>query len=165
MHTSMILVDLQKAFDTLDHGVLLEKMKYFGFQTSVIKWFESYRWNRKFLVCIDNVFSKARTLKYHIPRGSILGLLLFLLYVNDLPQSLLDVGSYLYADDTCIFYQQENIKKTKNVLNKDFSKLCQWFIDSKLSIHFGEDKTKSILFSKMRGLKEINISFAGHSIK
>ena len=51
--TGMILVDLQKAFDTLDHGVLLEKMKYFGFQTSVIKWFESYLSSRKFLVCID----------------------------------------------------------------------------------------------------------------
>ena len=56
MHTGMILVDLQKAFDTLDHGVLLEKMKYFGFWASVIKWFESYISNRKFLACIHNVF-------------------------------------------------------------------------------------------------------------
>ena len=56
MHTGMILVDLQKAFDTLDHGVLLEKMKYFGFRASVIKWFESYLSNRKFLVCIDVFF-------------------------------------------------------------------------------------------------------------
>ena len=55
MHTG-ILVDLQKAFDTLDHGVLLEKMKYFGFWASVIKCFESYILNRKFLTCIDNVF-------------------------------------------------------------------------------------------------------------
>ena len=62
MHTSMIIVDLQKAFGTLDHGVLLEKMKYFGVRTSVIKWFESYLSNRKFLVCID-VFSEAGTLK------------------------------------------------------------------------------------------------------
>ena len=56
MHTGMILVDLQKAFDTLDHGVLLEKMKYFGFRTSVIKWFESYLPYRKFSIYIDNVF-------------------------------------------------------------------------------------------------------------
>ena len=71
----------------------------------------------------------------------------------------------MYADDTCIFYQHEDVKKTENVLNKEFSSLCQWFIDNKLSIHFGEDKTKSILFSKMRGLREINISLVGHSIK
>ena len=56
MHTGMILVDPQKAFDTLDHGVLLEKMKYFCFRASVIKWFETYPSNRKFLVYIDNVF-------------------------------------------------------------------------------------------------------------
>ena len=84
IHTCMILVDLQKACNTLDHGVLLEKMKYFGFRTSVIKWFESYLSNRKFLVCID-VFSEPGTLKHCVPQGSILGLLLFLLYVNDLP--------------------------------------------------------------------------------
>ena len=84
MHTGMILVDLQKAFDTLDHGVLLEKMKYFGFRASVMKWFESYLSNRKFLVCIDNVFSEAGTLKYGVPQGFILRPLLFLLYVNDL---------------------------------------------------------------------------------
>ena len=83
MHTGMILVDLQKAFDTLDHGVLLEKMKYFGFWISVINWFESYLSNRKFLVCA-NVFSEAGFLKYSVPQGSILGTLLFLLYVNDL---------------------------------------------------------------------------------
>ena len=95
-----------KAFDTLDHEVLLEKMKYFAFRTSVIKWFESYSSNRKFLVCINNIFSEAGALKYGVPEGSILGPLLFLLYVNDLLQSLSDVGSYLYADGNCIFYQR-----------------------------------------------------------
>ena len=120
--------------------------------------------NRKFLVCIDDIFSEAATLKYSVPQGSIYGPLLFLLYLNDLPQSLSDAGSYLYANDTCIFYKHEGIK-IENVLNKAFSSLCQWFIDNNLSVHFGEDKTKSILFSKRRGLKEIDISFAGHSIK
>ena len=165
MHTGMILVDLQKVFDTLDHVVLLQKMKYFGFRESVIKWFESYLLNRKFLVCIDNVFSESGTLKYGEPQDSILGPFFFLLHANDLPQSLSDAGSYLYADDTCIFYQHEDVKKIENVLNEEFSSLCQWFIGNRLSVHFGEDKTKLILFSKMRGLKEINISFAGHSIK
>ena len=86
-------------------------MKYFGFRTSVIKCFEPYLSNRKFLVCIDNVFSEAGTLKYGVPQGSILGPLLFLLYVNDLPQSLSNAGSYLYADDTYIYYQHEDVKK------------------------------------------------------
>ena len=104
-NTGMTLPDLQKAFDTLDHEVLLEKMAYFRFRTSVNQWFESYLSNRKFLICID-VFSEAGTLKYGVRQRSILGPLLFLLYAKDLPQSLADTGSYLYADDTCIFCQQ-----------------------------------------------------------
>ena len=71
----MILVD--QAFDTLDHGVLLEKMKHFGFRISLIKWLESYPSNRKFLVCIDNGFSEAATSKYGVPQSSTLGSLLF----------------------------------------------------------------------------------------
>ena len=121
-------------------------MKYLGFRTSVIKWFESYLSNIKFLVCIDNVFSEAGTWKYSAQQGSIRGPLLFLLYVNDLRQSLSDTGSYLYADGRCTFYQHEDDKKIENVLNKEFSSLCQWFIHNNLSIRFGEDKTESIHF-------------------
>ena len=133
MHTGMILVDLQKAFDTWGHGVLLEKMKFFGFRISVIKRFESCLSNKQFLVCIENVFSEAGTLKYGVPQDSILRLLLFQLHVNDLPQSLSGAGSYLYANDTCIFYQHEDVKKIENVLNKDF---CQYaFILEKIELN------------------------------
>ena len=120
MHAGMTLVDLQKVFDTLDHGFLLEKMKYFGFRISLIKLFESYLSNIKCLVCIDNVFSKAGTSKYRVPQGSTLGSLLFLLYVNNLPQSFSDAGSYLYADDACTFYQHEDVKKLKMFSTKRF---------------------------------------------
>ena len=115
-------------------------------------WVLSFK--QKILVCIDDVFSEAWTLKYVVPQGSILG-----------PLLLTDAGSYLYADDTCIFHEHEGVKKIKNVLNKEFLSLYQWFIHNKLSSHFGQDKTKSILLSKTRGLRKINISFAGHFIK
>ena len=81
-------------------------------------------------------------------QGSILGPLLFLIYINDLPKSLSETASNLYASDTCIYYQHRDIQKIENVLNKEFSSLCEWFIDNKLSIHFGEDKTKPILFTR-----------------
>ena len=61
-------------------------------------------------------------------------------------KSLSEAGSYLYADDTSMFYQREDVKKLENVLNKEFLSPCQGFIDNKLSIQFGENKTKSILF-------------------
>ena len=83
-HTGMILADLQKAFDTLDHGVLLEKIKNFGFPRFVINWVESYL-KQKILVCIGNTFSETETLKNGLPQGSILGPLLFLFYVYDHP--------------------------------------------------------------------------------
>ena len=102
MHTGMILIDLQKAFDMLNHLILFEKMECFGFEISVIKWFESYLTNRTFFVSVDNVFSEAGKVACAVPQGTILGTLLFLLYINYLPHPLSQTNVYLYADDTCI---------------------------------------------------------------
>ena len=96
-------------------------MKYFGFRTSAIKWFECYLSNRKFYICIDNVFFEAAALKYGLQHASILGSILFLLNVKDLPQSLSEAHSYLYGNSTFIFYKHEDVKKIEIVLNKKFS--------------------------------------------
>ena len=113
-HTGMILIDFQKAFDTLDHTVLLQKMECIGFKESVIKWFQSYLSNRKFFVTLTNIFSDTGLINCGALQGSILGPLLFLIYINDLPQALNETESYLYADDTCIFYQDKYVEKTGN---------------------------------------------------
>ena len=112
--TGMILVDLQKAFDTLDHTVLLQKMGCLSFKESVIKWFQSYLSN-SFFVTLESVFSDAGLINCGIPQGSILRLLLFLIYINDFPQVLNKTGSYLCADGTCIFYQDKDVVKTEEV--------------------------------------------------
>ena len=83
-----ILIDLQKTFDTLDHDVLLKKMECMGFKMPVIKWFKSYLSNRKFFVLLEGVSSEEVLITCGIPQGSILGPLLFLVYINDLPQAL-----------------------------------------------------------------------------
>ena len=93
---------------------------------------------------LENVFSDVGILNCGVPQGSLLGPLPFLIYINELPQALNKTGSYLYTDDICIFYQDKNVEKIEKVLNKEFSSLCEWFIDNKLSIHFGDDKTKTI---------------------
>ena len=87
-----------------------------------------------------------------VPQGSVLGPLLFLLYVNDMPQAV-SCELLLYADDTCLICMGKDIKTIEDQLNRDFSSLCEWFIDNKLSIHLGEQKTKSILFGTTKTLK------------
>jgi len=146
-YTGMILIDLQKAFDTLDHNLLLDKLGLLNFSSNTISWFKSYLSNRTFLVNVESTFSEPADLKCGVPQGSILGPLLFLLYINDLPQAVTDCDVRLYADDTCISYTHKNISEIELRLNANFNNLCDWFVDNKLSIHFGEDKTKSILFS------------------
>ena len=167
LYTGMILIDLQKAFDTINHTILLEKMSFMGFSEQAIMWFKSYLTNRTFKVIIDKTLSSDGTLACGVPQGSILGPLLFLLYVNDMPQAV-SCDLYLYADDSCLVYQHKDVKVIEQQLNKDFSNLCDWFVDNKLSIHFGEDKTKSILFStknKVKRAGSLNIKYNNIEIK
>ena len=96
-----------------------------------------------FIVSVGKELSSRGKLNCGVPQGSILGPLLFLLYVNDMPQAV-SSELLLYADDTCLFFMSKDSKIIGDQLNKDFNSLCEWFIDNKLSIHFGEEKTKSI---------------------
>ena len=95
----------------------------------------------------------------------VLGPLFFLIYINGLPQALNQTGSYIYVDDTCIFYQDEDVEKIEKVLNKEFWLFCEWFIDNKLSIHFGDDKTKTIFFCRMKSAPQLSISYRDYSLK
>ena len=152
--TGMIRIDLQKAFDTIDHDVLLQKLYAIGFSKHAVNWFQSYLSNRSFLVNLGNNFSQPASVSCGVPQGSILGPLLFLIYVNDMSQAV-KCDLFLYADDTCLVCQHKDINKIENQLNEDFCNICDWFVDNKLSIHFGEDKTKSILFASKFKRKNI----------
>ena len=163
----MVLIDLQKAFDTIDHSILLEKMSCLGFAGKMIAWYMSYLTNRSFIVNVGKESSSPSKLSCGVPQGSILGPLLFLLYVNDMPQAVKS-ELLLYADDTCLIYMGKDIQKIEEQLNSDFTSLCEWFIDNKLSVHFGEEKTKSILFGTKRQLKDqrdLNLKYGDIEIK
>ena len=93
--------------------------------------------------------------------------LLFLIYVNDMPQAI-KPNVLLYVDHSCLMYQQKDIAKIKKILNEDFENTCDWYFGNKLSIHFGDDKTKSILFASKRRAKNIcklNIRYKEINIK
>ena len=163
----MILIDLQKAFDTIDHQILIKKMKYLGFSKDVIAWFKLYLSEQKFKININTSYSRPSNLICGIPQGSILGPLLFLFYINDLSQAVVS-DSLLYVDDACIVFKHENVTEIEKQLLKDFSSLCDWFVDNKLSVHFRQHKTKSILSGtkhKLRNAKALNIVYNGTEIK
>ena len=164
-HAGMILINLQKAFDTLDHKFFLDKMKRIGFSDKKMEWLHPYLTNRAIFVSLGAAFLEAGTINCGVPQGSILGPLLFLLYINDIPEALSNTHTYLYADDTSIFCQHKDVTEIENVFNKEFANVCHWFVDNKLSIHFGEDKTKCILFSRDRNLTELNITCNNNRIK
>ena len=129
--------------------------------------FESYLEKRTFSVQVEDSLSSPGIQGCGVPQGSILGPLLFLLYVNDMSQAV-TCDLLLYADDSCLVFQGKDINEIETKLNQDFNSLCDWFVDNKLSIHFGEDKTKSILFGTGRKLKkqrDLNISRGEIKIK
>ena len=95
----MILIDLQKAFDTINHDLLLKKLSIIGFSDYTVKWFQSYLSNRKFTVNLENSFSEISNISCGVPQGSILGPLLFLIYNKDMPMAV-KCNLILYADDT-----------------------------------------------------------------
>ena len=136
--TGTILIDLQKAFDTINLDIYLKKLSIPVFFDPTVKWFQSYLSNRKFAVDLENSFSEVSSISCGVPQGSILGPLLFLIYVNDMPMAV-KCDLFLYADDTCLVFQSKNVKDIEKQLNEDFGNICDWLVDNKLSIHFGEE--------------------------
>ena len=153
--TGMILIDLQKAFNTIDHDILLKKMTCPKFSDSNILWFRSYLTNSYFSVSVGKELSTPGKLNCDVPQGSMLGPLLFFLFVNDMPMAV-NFELLLYVDGTCLLFMGKDTKEIEDKLNRDFSSLCEWFVDNKLTIHFREGKTKSILFGNKRHLKRSN---------
>ena len=168
LFTGMILINLQKVFDTINHEILRGKLHAIGYSEKTVAWFKSYLSDRAFKVNnINNHFSDLSKISCGVPQGSILGPLLFLLYVNDMPQAV-HSDLFLYADDSGLTFQHKDVHTIEHQLNKDFANLCEWFVDNKLSIHVGEDKTKCILFGsklKLRNVEKLNIMYNGIEIK
>ena len=161
----MVLIDLQKAFDTVDHRILLMKLKSIGLGSGVVSWFKSYLTDRQQLVDISGVNSSMKYVTCGVPQGSILGPLLFLIYVNDM-EAVVKNKLLLYADDSAILVSGKDIASIEKELSEDLQRVSGWLVDNRLSLHLG--KTESILFGsniKLKKTNGLNISCNNTSIQ
>ena len=138
-----IFLDLKKAFDTVDHKILLCKLKHYGFRGLAYNWFQNYLMGRKQYVCINGDDSEMRNLNCGIPQGSVLGPLLFILYINDLHNSTA-LLTYLFADDTSFQMSSTSLNNLITVTNDELKKVAKWFEANKLTVSIS--KTKYMIF-------------------
>jgi hypothetical protein len=156
-YVGMVLLDLQKAFDTVDHDVLLMKLEAMGFSSDVTHWFRSYLSSRTQMVNVSGILSSSANITCGVPQGSILGPLLFLIYVNDM-EAVVRNKLLLYADDSGILVSGKDIQYITSQLTDDLTSISKWLTDNKLSLHLG--KTESILFAskpKLRSCDKLDI--------
>jgi hypothetical protein len=142
--TIAIFCDLRKAFDTCDHQILIKKLEKLGIRSKELDWFISYLNDRKQFVKIAETESDLLNINKGVPQGSILGPILFLIYINDLPECS-TMKSLLFADDTTLSKSGENLEELIQSVNEEFQKVATFFRDHKMALHPG--KTKFLVFN------------------
>ena len=153
-----VFCDLQKAFDCCSHRILLQKMKKLGIKDNELLWFENYLKNRQQFVHVNQGKSSFKYISKGVPQGSILGPLLFLIYINDLA-CCTTLFTLLFADDTSFLISGKNLPEVIDQLNSELHKICYWFRTNELSLH--PQKTKFMIFTKNNAIinhEEININ-------
>ena len=143
--TRIIFLDISKAFDRVWHDGLIFKLKLNGITGNLLQWFESYLTNRQQCVRIGSNVSSLRTIEAGVPQGSVLGPLLFLIFINDLVTKIEFSNIRLFADDTCIFLSGENMDDVATKLNNDLKNIEEW--SQNWLVEFSASKTKSLNIS------------------
>ena len=141
-----VFLDLSKAFDTIDHDILIKKMNVYGIRGIALDWFKNYLTGRKQFVSYGSVSSEHCDINCGVPQGSVLGPLLFIIYTNDLPHALEKAKCILFADDTTVYLDSNNHLELRNDIESDLTRLDDWFRANKLSLNVL--KTNFIMFHR-----------------
>ena len=147
---AVVFLDLKKAFDTVDHNTLLTKLQYYGLRGSCHEWFTWYLSNRTQTCLINTSMSTPKSVKCGVPQGTILGPLLFLLYINDLPNCLNYSLPRMYADDTSLTYASADLNSIDNCINYDLNRVYIWLSANKLTLNL--TKTEVLLITSRQKL-------------
>ena len=148
--TGLIFVDISKAFDSINHKILLAKLSNIALSSQSIKWFKSYLADRSQSVLLNGVMSEPRRVDYGVPQGSILGPLLFNIYVNSLPAAGKRSRVILYADDAVLIFSASTSQDLKENLEHDFDLVSNWYSENRLSLNV--KKTKFLLAGSKKRL-------------
>ena len=138
-----VFVDLEKAFHIVNYTILLDKLKYYGVRGITNNWFKSFLKHRYQYTNIKECISEKLLITHGVPQGSVLGPLLFLLYVNDLHKAMTHCSVHQFADDTNLLLIDKSLEKINKYINHDLRHRCQWIRSNKLSLNGG--KTKIII--------------------
>jgi len=155
-----IFIDAKKAFDTIDHEILLKKLRRYGFYGVELKLIENYLTNRFQVTEVGGIVSSLIKILAGVPQGSILGPLLFIIYINDLPLAS-SFTSFLFADDTSLHMSDKNLKKLESKANLELDRVERWFRANKMMLN--SKKTKYILFGVSKNSK-FKLQLGGETI-
>ena len=164
--TGAVFIDLSKAFDLVDHDCLLYKLDHYGVRGISKLWFENYLSSRSQKVKYKNTLSCSMNLEYGVPQGSILGPLLFVIYINDLPTALTKCKISMYADDTVIYCSDHKSATIMETLQTDLDNVVKWMEDGRLILN--KSKTKCMLFGtyqKLNSVMDFNIKIGTDTIE
>ena len=150
----VIFLDLKKAFDCVNHNILIRKLSIYGVRGQALEWFKSYLNNRKQICKNNQVVSEQHTIRCGVPQGSNLGPLLFVLYINDLPHCLDDASASMFADDTNLTTKGKTIEEVEANLNNNLEKVHQWLLSNKLTLN--KDKTEYMIIGSRQRLNNFN---------
>ena len=153
-----MFLDLSKAFDTLDHELLLRKLSNNGLNQSSIQWFNSYLSNRSQSVCTNGTVSDPEPILQGVPQGSVLGPFLFIIYVNDLPSIVKYCCVEMYADDTLLYFASSSVNSIESNLSADLANVIQWLNSSYLHLNYSKTKvTLTGTHQRLRSVTSFNV--------